>query len=68
MVKVNLPTAGREARFVKGLCCSPLNLFSRDPLTMDDTGFLALAQNFYIVCYPLIFLAFSTASSIVPTK
>jgi hypothetical protein len=68
MVKFNLPTAGRDARFDKGLCCSSLNSFYRNPLTIDDTGFLTLTQNFFIVCYPLIFLAFSTASSMVPTK
>jgi len=33
-VKVNLPAAGRDARFVIGLCFGLLNLFSPNPLTI----------------------------------
>jgi len=40
-VKVNLPTAGRDASFVAGLCHRSLNLYT-SPLPLNQTGLLTL--------------------------
>ncbi len=41
-VRVNLPAAGREASFVKGLCQSCENPY---PLTLNHTGFVTVTYS-----------------------